>query len=132
MSDRIRLLARNLAVCAAAAGVLSGCSDRGPVPVTSPSLVTPGPQPRPTQGNYTVSGVVSAVAGAVEQPLEGVHVEDSQRHVFVKTGADGSFTIREVQGGGAYFYFAKEGFRSQTRQFELSADTRLDIRLVRE
>jgi hypothetical protein len=70
--------------------------------------------------------------GDLAQAVEGVHVEDSQRHVSVQTGADGSYTIREVGAGAAYFYFAKEGFQSQTRQFALTADMRLDIQLVRQ
>jgi hypothetical protein len=65
-------------------------------------------------------------------PLEGVHVEDSQRHVSVKTDVDGSYRIENVAPGGAYFFFGKDGYRSQTRQFPLTDDTRVDVMLVRQ
>jgi hypothetical protein len=78
---------------------------------------------------------VSEVVGGQTVPLEGAHVEDSERHVFVKTAADGSYTIADVARssfGGAYIYFAKEGYRSQSRQFALAGDLRLDVILVRQ
>jgi hypothetical protein len=78
---------------------------------------------------------VSEVVGGQTVPLEGVHVEDSERHVFVKTAADGSYTIADVARssfGGGYIYFAKQGYRSQSRQFALTGDLRLDVMLVRE
>jgi hypothetical protein len=132
MECKIKVLTCKLGVCAIAIVVLSACSESGPLPPTVPSPPTsPAPQPVP-QSTYTVSGVVSAVVGDVSVPVEGVHVEDSQRHVFVKTGADGSYTIPEVGGGAAYFYFAKDGFRSETRQFALTGDMRLDIQLARQ
>jgi hypothetical protein len=125
-------------------GVLTGC-DQGagsgslrlptaasPQPSPGPN---PSPSPQPPSGNYAVSGVVSEVVNGQTVPLEGVHVEDSERHVSVKTAADGSYILTEVAiswSGGAYIYVAKPGFRSQSRQFPLLADTRLDITLVRE
>jgi hypothetical protein len=127
------VLAWKLGVCATALVVVSGCGDSGPLaPAVIPAPPTSSaPQPI-AQGTYTVSGVVSVVVGDLSVPVEGVHVEDSQRHVSVKTGADGSYTLRDVGGGAAYFYFAKEGFGSQTRQFALTADMRLDVQLVRQ
>ena len=41
-------------------------------------------------------------------------------------------TISLVGAGAAYFYFAKQGFRSETRQFGLNADMRLDVTLTRQ
>ena len=127
------VILRNLGVCAIACGLLSGCGgDLGP---PSPTGVSSSPvvtQPPIPQGTFTVSGVVSEVVGDVMMPLEAVHVEDSMRHYFVKTGSDGSYTIRDVAAGAAYFYIAKEGFLRETRQFSLSGDTRLDIQLVRQ
>ena len=75
---------------------------------------------------------MSAVVGDALVPVDGVHVEDSQRHVFAKTGVDGTYTIPDVGSGAAYFYFSKDGFRSETRQFTLAGDMRLDIQLVRQ
>jgi len=137
MGHYIRLLAPRLGICATALVMLSGCSDSSPLRPTrvssAPGSPPPSPVPQPTpQGTYTVSGVVSGAVGEMAEPVEGAHVEDSQRHVFAKTGADGSYTIRDVGAGDAYFYFAKEGFRSETRQFTLTGDLRLDIQLVRQ
>jgi hypothetical protein len=78
---------------------------------------------------------VSEVVGGQTVALEGAHVEDSERHVSVKTGADGSYTIADVaitQFGGAYIYFAKAGYRSQSRIVPVTGDIRLDVTLVRE
>ena len=133
MERRIQRLARNLAVCTIACGVLSACGGHsGPLsPTAIPSPPIPDP-PRIPQGTFTVSGVVSEAVGGVTVPLEDVHVEDSMRHYFVKTGGDGSYTIPDVAAGAAYFYITKPGYRSQTRQFSLTADTRLDLQLVRQ
>ena len=136
---------RLLGVAAISCAVLSGCGSNSSVlslptgassaPQPSPQPTpqpTPRPTPQPTPAiTYAVSGVVSEVVDGHTVPIEGAHVEDSQRHVFVKTGPDGSYTIPDVGGGAAYIYFAKEGFGMQTRQFNLSGDTRLDITLVR-
>jgi hypothetical protein len=79
---------------------------------------------------------VTELVGGQTMPLEGAHVEDSERHVFVKSRADGSYAISDValtQFGGAYIYFAKEGYRSQVRIVPLTAaDIRVDVTLVRE
>ena len=133
MERHIQRLARNLAVCTIACGVLSACGGHsGPLsPTAIPSAPIQTPPPIP-QGPFTVSGVVSEMVGNLIVPLEGAHVEDSMRHYYVKTGGDGSYTIRDVAAGAAYFYVAKDGFRSQTRQFSLTADTRLDLQLVRQ
>lgn len=117
-------------------GVLAGCgTDSSSLPFpTAPSQAQPTPQP-PGQSHFTVSGVVSEVIGGQTVALESAHVEDSERHVSVKTGADGSYTIADVaitQFGGAYIYFAKVGYRSQSRIVPLTGDIRLDVTLVRE
>jgi hypothetical protein len=126
---------RLVCVCVVSGGVLFGCGDSsfptGPSP--TPTVTAPA-QPTPV-GPYTVSGVVSEVVDGRMVPLEGAHVEDSQRHVSVKTASDGSYTLTNVVEsslGGAYIYFAKDGFRSQSRQFALTGDTRLDVTLVRQ
>jgi len=101
-------------------------------PPTAPSPSPPAPPPPVSQGTFTVSGVVSEAVGGVLIPLEAVHVEDSNRHYFINTGSDGSYAIRDVASGAAYFYIAKQGFRSETRQFTVASDMRLDIQLVRQ
>ena len=127
---------RLLSVVAMCSGVLAGCgADSGSLP--TPTAASPTPQPiPPAQRTFTVSGVVSELVGGQMVPLEGAHVEDSERHVSVKTGRDGSYTIGDVANspslGNAYIYFTKEGYRSQVRQFLLTSDTRVDMTLVRE
>ena len=119
-------------VCVIWCVVLSGCgTDSRPM---LPTAASPTPQPTPA-ATYTVSGVVSEVVGGQTVSIEGAHVEDSQRHVFVTTAADGTYTLREVGEsslGGAYIYVVKDGFRSQSHQFALTRDTRLDVTLVRQ
>jgi hypothetical protein len=135
MNCHVRRLARNLGICVIACGLIAACGDgSGPVsPPTAPSASPPVPTPAPPpQGTFTVYGVVSELVDHVLVPLEGVHVEDSNRHYFINTGSDGSYTIRDVAAGAAYFYIAKQGFRAETRQFSLASDTQLDIQLVRQ
>lgn len=125
-------------VCWAA---LAACgSDFRPLPsLTAPSTSSPGsaPQPPPRGSlSYTISGFVTEAVGGQTMPLGDAHVEDSERHVFVKSRADGSYTISDValtQFGGAYIYFAKQGYRSQVRIVPLTAaETRVDVTLERE
>jgi hypothetical protein len=124
-----------LAIAVVSFGALEGCGTDSPS-LPSPPVVSPTPQPSPpTQGPYTVSGVVSEIVAGQTVPLEGAHVEDSERHVSVKTALDGSYTIRDVAVsafGGAYIYFAKEGYGSQVRQFRLTGEHRVDVTLVRQ
>ena len=129
MGCYIRLL--GFVVAFACCGVLAGCGTASQ-PTVSPTQPT-SPQPPPS--SFIVSGVVSHAVGTETVPLGGAHVEDSERHVWVKTGADGSYTIRDVAisaFGGAYIYFAKEGYRSDVRQFPLTGEHRVDVTLVRE
>jgi hypothetical protein len=126
---------RLLAVAALCSGILAGCGTGSGAPPT-PTAASPIPQPNTTQRTFTVSGVVSELVGGQTVPLAGAHVEDSERHVSVKTGRDGSYTLADVANspslGNAYIYFAKEGYRSQSRQFLLTSDSRVDVTLVRE
>lgn len=140
MKRRFGLVGRTGVLAAIAVFAFSGCGDGGPANPVSPSVTSSpaappaAPQPLPGGIGYTVSGVVSELVGGVAVPLEGVHVDDSQRHVFVTSAADGSYTIRDVEThqGSAYFYFFKEGYGSLTRTFPLtSQDTRLDVQFVR-
>ena len=132
MERHIRLLGIAVLCC----GVLGGCGDSRSVPLptaASPTPPAPALQP-PGPTGFTVLGIVSEVIDGKTVPLEGAHVEDSERHVSAKTGADGSYTIRDVAisaFGGAYIYFAKEGYGSQVRQFPLTGEHRVDVTLVR-
>ena len=135
----MRRYIRQLGLAAVCCALLAGCgSDSRPSPTAPPPTPQPSPQPTPQPPGptgFTVSGVVSDVIGGQTVPLAAAHVEDSERHVFVKTGVDGSYTIRDVAisaFGGAYIYFAKEGYGSQVRQFPLTGEHRLDVTLVRQ
>jgi hypothetical protein len=116
---------------------VSACGNDSPSspypPLVSP-VPSPGPVPQP-QGSYTVSGFVSEVVGGATVALHDVHVEDSTRHVFVKTAADGSYTIRDVPtySGSIYLYFAKTGYQSVTRTLPpTETETRVDVQLLRQ
>ncbi len=133
MERYVRLLGIAVVCC----GVLAGCgNDSRSLPLPTAASPTPQPTPQPpAPSGFTVSDVVSEVIGGQTMALEGAHVEDSERHVSVKTGADGSYTIRDVAisaFGGAYIYFAKEGYGSQVRQFPLTGEHRVDVTLVRQ
>lgn len=134
----MRRYIRRFSVVVLCCGLLGACGtdSRSPTAPSPPPQAQGFPQPTPPpQGSFTVSGVVSEVIGGQTVPLEGVHVEDSERHVFVKSGADGGYTILDVavsSFGGAYIYFAKEGYRSEVRQFALTGNMRVDVVLVRQ
>src|SRR5215208_5908284 len=106
MERCIRLLGVALLCC----GLLSGCGTDGrSLPFLTAASPTLPPTAQPPRGPVTVAGVVSEVVSGHTVPLEGVHVEDSERHFFVQTGADGSYTIADVavsSFGGAYIFFA--------------------------
>jgi hypothetical protein len=111
-------------------------SGQGPIMPTpiSTGILTSGPvptQPVPQGAVFTVSGVVTEVAAGRSVPLQDVRVEDSYRHVWVKTGEDGSYTISDVSAGYGYMYFAKDGYKSYVQEFTLTGDIRLDVELVR-
>jgi hypothetical protein len=113
---------------------LSGCGSLNPVSpsISGPSVGSPAPGP---QGPFTVTGTVTELVDGEPVALEGAHVEDSQRHVVVRTAADGSYIIQDVEPyqGNIYLFFAKEGYQSTTRTFAPSAnELRVDILLVRE
>jgi hypothetical protein len=130
MNPFIRVLPLAVLCC----GVLSGCGTQNGA--RFPTAASPTPPPSvPTPASITVSGLVTEVVGGQAVPLIGAHVEDSQRHVFVRTGDDGSYSLTGVvmsSFGGAYVYYAKEGYRPQVREFPLVGDTRVDVTLVRE
>ena len=129
---------RRLTVAVICCALLAACGvdSRSPTAATPPVQPQALPQPTPPPpGGFTVSGVVSEVISGQTVPLEGVHVEDSERHVFVNSGADGSYTITEVAVsylGGASIYFAKAGYTSQVRRIPLTANMRVDVVLVRQ
>lgn len=134
----MRFYSRVLAVSFMCCGVLSGCrTDPGPMELGTPTFPTqPTPQPTPQPPpSFVVSGVVSHIVGGQTMPLNDVRVEDSERHVWVTTAVDGSYTITDVAVsafGGAYIYFTKNGYRGLARQFPLTGEHRVDVTLVRE
>ena len=126
-------VARCLSVFLIAAGMLPGCGSSDSEPVVSVTAPSPAPAPQPPPAaTYMVSGVVTEAVDGEIVPLQGVHVEDSMRHSFVTTDAEGSYSIPDVGAGAAYIYFAKEGFQSSVRQFALGGDTRLDVQMTRD
>lgn len=119
-------------LAAVAVVALSGCGSSNPISPSVPIAAAPVPAP---QGPFTVTGVVTELVGDGPVAVAGAHVEDSQRHFFVLTAADGSYTIQDVEPfqGNIYLYFAKDGYQPVTRTLApASTDMRVDILLVRE
>lgn len=116
--------------------LLAACGHSGRTPVTpsplSAGTLTPGAtQPSPQGAVFTVSGVVTEIAGGHSVALQDVHVEDSYRHAWVKTGNNGSYAISGVSAGHGYIVFMKDGYKSYVQEFTLTSDSRLDVVLVK-
>ena len=133
----MRRFIRRLGVLVGCA-ILAGCVTQSS-PAPPPTDPAPAPSPQPTQPvTYTVRGVVSEVVNDLTVPLEGAHVEDSERHVWVNTRADGSYTMPDAvfvpREGGAHIYFAKPGYKSQVHIVSPpnALEARVDVTLVRE
>lgn len=120
-----RAVAAGLVVVACA-----GCeSSVGP---TAPSAVAPGATP---QLSYTISGVVYADT-AKSVPIDGVRIEAGDLrvyigglHVLATTGADGSYSASGI-AGPISLRLIKFGYEIAERSLSVTADTRVDFRLV--
>jgi hypothetical protein len=120
---------------AVAVVALSGCGSLNPVSPSISGTPLESPAPPAPQGVFTVTGVVTELVDGEPVALEGALVEDSQRHFGVRTAADGSYTIQDVESyqGDIYLFFSKEGYHSISRTFAPSAnELRVDVLLIRE
>jgi len=64
-------------------------------------------------------------------PVEGVLVQEANSRRQARTGADGLYTLSGVSGAGNSITVSKQFYVTQTRALTISADTGLDIQIVR-
>ena len=116
------------------AGVLVGtCAGCGSSSVpTSPTGTPPGAAPQLT---YTISGVVYADAGELV-PIDGVRIEAGDLRVYIgglpllaTTGPDGSYRASGI-ASPISLRLIKFGYEISEKSISVSADTRVDFRLV--
>ena len=79
---------------------------------------------------YTLSGVVTELTTSGAVALADVLVEDSNSHRSMRTDGRGAYSLL-LGGGTANLYVAKEGYQTTGTTVSVSADTHLDIQLVR-
>jgi hypothetical protein len=108
------------------------CGD-SPVSPTSPSapLAPATPSSPASQLTYILSGVVFEVTPTGVMPIEGVQVEEYDRHQFATTDANGFYRISGVSAGRIAVGFEKEGYQSNRSTVNVNGDTRFDIQAIR-
>ena len=116
------------------AGVLvgtgAGCESSS-VP-TAPTATPPGAAPQPT---YTISGVVYADTAEVV-PIDSVRIESGDLRVYIgglrllaTTGPDGGYSASGI-AGPISLRLIKFGYEVSEKSISISADTRVDFRLM--
>ena len=105
----------------------------GPVSPTAPSvsLAPTTPSAPASQLTYILSGVVFEVTPTGVMPIEGVQVEEYDRHQFATTDANGFYRISGVSAGRIGVGFEKEGYQSSRSTVTVNGDTRFDIQAIR-
>jgi carboxypeptidase family protein len=113
--------------------VLTGACGSSPVSPTSPSASSaPTPPAAPaSQLTYTLSGVVFELTPSGVMPIEGVQVEEYDRHQFATTDANGFYRISGVSAGRIGVGFEREGYQSSRSTVAVNGDTRFDIQAIR-
>jgi Carboxypeptidase regulatory-like domain len=113
--------------------VLTWACGGSPVSRTSPSasLAPTTPSAPASQLTYILSGVVFEVTPAGVMPIEGVQVEEYDRHQFATTDANGFYRISGVSAGRIGVGFEKEGYQSSRSTVTVNGDTRFDIQAIR-
>jgi hypothetical protein len=111
-------------------GTCAGCQSSS-MP-TAPTVTPPGAAP---QATYTISGVVYADADEFV-PIDGVRIEAGNLQVYVgglpllaTTGPDGSYSASGI-AGPISLRLIKFGYVISEQRISVSADTRVDFRLV--
>ena len=113
--------------------VLMWACGGSPVSPTSPSasLAPTTPSAPASQLTYILSGVVFEVTPTGVMPIEGVQVEEYDRHQFATTDANGFYRISGVSAGRIGVGFEKEGYQSSRSTVTVNGDTRFDIEAIR-
>jgi hypothetical protein len=112
--------------------VLTGACGASPVSPTSPSAsLAPTTPVAASQLTYILSGVVFELTPTGVMPIEGVQVEEYDRHQFATTDQDGFYRISGVSAGRIGVGFEKEGYQSSRSTVTVNSDTRFDIQAIR-
>jgi Carboxypeptidase regulatory-like domain len=113
--------------------VLTWTCGGSPVSPTSPipSLAPTTPSAPAPQLTYILSGVVFEVTPTGVMPIEGVQVEEYDRHQFATTDANGFYRISGVSAGRIGVGFDKEGYQSSRTTVTVNGDTRFDFQAIR-
>ena len=104
-----------------------------PVSPTSPgaSLDPITPSAPASQLTYVLSGVVFELTPTGVMPIEGVQVEEYERHQVGATDVNGFYRISGVSAGRIGVGFEKEGYQSNRSTVTVNGDTRFDIQAIR-
>jgi hypothetical protein len=123
----------NRLVVSVTVAVLTWACGGGPVIPTSPSasLAPTTPSAPASQLTYILSGVVFEVTPTGVMPIEGVQVEEYDRHQFATTDANGFYRISGGSAGRIGVGFEKEGYQSNRSTVTVNGDTRFDIQAIR-
>jgi len=95
------------------------------------SLAPTTPSAPASQLTYILSGVVFEVTPTGVMPIEGVQVEEYDRHQFATPDANGFYRIAGVSAGRIGVGFEKEGYQSSRSTVTVNGDTRFDIQAIR-
>ena len=109
---------------ACAGSPASPTSPGASLPPTTPSA--PG-----SQLTYILSGVVFEVTPTGVVPVEGIQVEEYDRHQFATTDANGFYRLSGVSPGSIGVGFEREGYQSSRSTVTVNGDTRFDIQAIR-
>jgi hypothetical protein len=102
----------------------AACSGSGSSPVPSaPSIVAQAPAP-----TFTLSGVISTAKATGVVPLEGVQVSSGPQSVM--TDGNGYYSIPGLPATSGIIV-SKYPYKQERRSLWLTADTRIDLQLVR-
>lgn len=120
----------SLAVSLATLLVVTGGCSRSP---TSPSDPPSNP-PSPPPATFTLSGVISESTETGLIPVKGVLVQEAvsrQAGQAVSTDQNGFYTLTGLPARNTIISVSKWGYDAFTREVTISADTRLDLNIVR-
>ncbi len=114
---------------------VAACGDgNGTIPTATAPTQMPAPAPTQTPApgsTFALFGVVSEMTANGIVPVEGVQVEEYDRHQFATTNANGFYRILEVSAGRIGIGFEKEGYQSSRATVTVNGDTRFDIQAIR-
>jgi Carboxypeptidase regulatory-like domain len=114
----------SIAVILAIASTVAGGCESSSTPV-SPAGV--GNEPGAT---FTLSGVVTEVTATGVTPVDRAFVQETRSQLGATTDVDGSYRIPGLSSGRGVVRIVKEGYVTSTSNVDITADARLDVRIV--